>query len=141
MTAHPIPTIPTSPTKPPRTRQSRHGRKRKPAEGASTVERSRRSDFVALRELPNVIGRAESQGLNGHGRLAAPRGDETRPIAEKEIRHIVRAVVFVDHRSGGIVAHAAGAPQMGSSFVFFPLVPPDPLCARPPHALHLALLR
>jgi hypothetical protein len=31
----------------------------------------RPSDFVALGELPDVIGRSEGKRLNGHGRLAA----------------------------------------------------------------------
>jgi len=38
-------------------------------------------DFIAPRELTDMIGRAESQRLNGHGRLAS------RPLQAVAILH------------------------------------------------------
>jgi len=40
-------------------------------------------DFIAPRELTDVIGRAESQRLNGHGRLASAGSDEARAVAQR----------------------------------------------------------
>ena len=55
-------------------------------------------DLAALGELPDVFGRAECERLNGHRRLASARGHEASAIAEEQIRHVVGAVILVDHR-------------------------------------------
>jgi hypothetical protein len=54
-------------------------------------------NLAALGELADVLCSAESQRLDGHGRLPSARGHKARSIAQKKIRHIVRAVIFIDH--------------------------------------------
>src|SRR5258708_23925034 len=69
------------------------------------------SDFIAPGESADMIGRAESQRLNGHGRLASTGRDEARAVAEEQIRHVVGAVILVDDGTRGIVGHSTGAEQ------------------------------
>src|ERR1700737_1236753 len=73
---------------------------------------TRASDLAALGELPDVVGRAERERLNGHGRLASAGGDEARAVAQEQIRHVVGAVILVDDGARGIVAHPARAEQV-----------------------------
>jgi len=70
------------------------------------------SDIAAFCERGDAIGGAEGEGLDGHGGLAAAGGYEAAAIAEEKILYVVRAVVGVDHRGLGIIAHAAGAEEM-----------------------------
>ena len=60
------------------------------------------SDFIAHGESPDMIGRAESQRLNGHGRLASARGDdEIDRLARLELasRHGSRSLQGDKHAS------------------------------------------
>src|SRR5687767_2486942 len=70
------------------------------------------SDFVASRELRDVVGRAECEGLDGHGRLPTSGRDEAAAITDEEIAHVVGTVEAIDYRRPRIVAHAAGAEQV-----------------------------
>jgi hypothetical protein len=53
-------------------------------------------NLAALGKLTDVIGGAEGERLYRHGRLASARGDEAGSVTEKEIPHIVRAMIPVD---------------------------------------------
>src|ERR1700751_1226222 len=59
-------------------------------------------------ESGNTVSRAESQGFNGHGRLAATRSNQATAVTEEEVRRVVGAMIGIDHGSLGIVAHSAG---------------------------------
>jgi len=61
---------------------------------------------------------AESERFDGHGGLAPARGDEAAAVAEKKILDVVGAVVRIDDRGLGIIAHAAGAEKMEGEIVF-----------------------
>lgn len=54
-------------------------------------------NFVLLRKRTDAVGGTESQGLDGFGGLTSPTGHEARAIAQKKIRHVVGAMVRVDH--------------------------------------------
>src|SRR5580658_3364633 len=69
-------------------------------------------DLAPFCKLTNVIGSAERKRLNRHGGLATTGSHEARSVAQEQVRYIVRAMIFVDHGSCRIVAHAAGTQQV-----------------------------
>src|SRR5260370_17903863 len=69
----------------------------------------RTSNFIALGELPDVVGCAERQRLNGHRRLASAGSDEARTVAQEQIRHVVGSVILVD--DGARARRARTAPR------------------------------
>ncbi len=73
------------------------------------------SDFVALRKLPNVIGRAKRQRLNGKCWLASATRYKRTAIDDEEILYIMRAMIPVDHRRLRIITHATRAEQVHSA--------------------------
>src|SRR4029077_4178760 len=77
------------------------------------------SDFAAPGEGGDAIGGAESQRFDSHSGLTAARGDQAAAVAEKKIFDIVGAVVGIDDRGLGIVAHAAGTKKVEGEVVFF----------------------
>src|SRR6185312_16679366 len=62
------------------------------------AENGQELDVVAPREPGDVLGSPKREGLDGHRRLAATGRHEVRPIADEEVRHVVRPVIPIDHR-------------------------------------------
>src|SRR5579859_2410858 len=57
---------------------------RRPLHGVRyTASVTRVSNFIAFCELADEIARAEGESLDGHCRLAPPRRDEARTVAQK----------------------------------------------------------
>src|SRR3989442_8467849 len=98
------------------------------ATGTVFVQLSRAvSDLATPRELGDVLARAVGQGLDRRGGLAPAARDEARAVADEEVPHVVRAVVAVHHRCARVVAHAAGAEEMGRERrLLHRLAPPAP---------------
>src|SRR5579859_4448889 len=67
------------------TRRPLHGvRYTRPLHGVCyTASVTRVSNFIAFCELADEIARAEGESLDGHCRLASPRRDEARTVAQK----------------------------------------------------------
>src|SRR2546425_10691063 len=88
---------------------------------SSSITRTRAAAGVIprwLRSRPAArTGRcARPRGRPGPGssRWAGPAArDEARAVTDEEVPHVVRAVVAVHDRGARVVAHAAGAEEMG----------------------------
>src|SRR5438552_18474861 len=76
------------------------------------------SDLATPCELSDLVGGPKRERLYGHRRLAAPRGYETASITEEEVADIVRAMITVDDRAVGIIAHATGTHQVHGKVLF-----------------------
>ena len=70
------------------------------------------ADFAAFRQSRDAVGRAERQGFDGHGGLAAPGSHQAAAVAKEEVLHIMCPVVRIDYRRLRIVSHAAGAEEV-----------------------------
>jgi len=64
-----------------------------------------------------MVGDAQAHCHNRQGGVAGQRGGEDRVVCDVEARHVVRLAVGVNHRLGGIGAHAAGSDDMGIAVV------------------------
>src|SRR4051794_20189030 len=69
-------------------------------------------DLILAREGGDVFAGSKRECLDGHGGLAPAGSDQAAAIADEQVRHIMAAMVSVDHRGGRVVAHAAGAEQV-----------------------------
>src|SRR5437879_11168972 len=84
------------------------------ATGTVIVQLSRVvSDLATPRERGDVLAGPVGQGLYRRGGLASAARDEARAVADEKVPHVVRAVVAVHHRCARVVAHAAGAEEVG----------------------------
>src|SRR5436190_22829785 len=69
-------------------------------------------DLSSLRGCRDQLTRSERQRGNRRCGLAPRRRDEAAAVADEQVLHVVRAVVFVDDRRLRVVAHAARAEQV-----------------------------
>jgi hypothetical protein len=61
----------------------------------------------------HVLGGPEGQRLDRERGLTPARGHHAAPVADEEVRHLVAPVVPVHHGARRVVAHPAGAEQVG----------------------------
>src|SRR6266566_3625719 len=66
----------------------------------------------------DAVSSPVGERLDGHGWLAAPRGNKTAPVTQEEIGDIVCTMVGIDNRRFRVVAHAAGSQEMHEKLRF-----------------------
>ena len=86
--------------------------------------------FAVFRQPADMLGRPKSQRLYGFSRLPPTGCHEAAAIADKQVRHIVGAMIFVHHRGRRVVAHASGPQQVRGEGLRPDRVLPDRLRAR-----------
>jgi hypothetical protein len=91
------------------------------------------------REPRHVVGRSKRQRLNGHCRLAPTGSHEARAIADKQVGHVVGAMVWIGDGVCRFPAHSAGAEQMDRIGLLPHLFRPDLLGTGRLHDLRRAI--
>src|SRR6266702_8382322 len=76
----------------------------------------------------DAVSSPVGERLDGHGWLAAPRGNKTAPVTQEEIGDVVCTMVLIDNRRFRVVAHAAGSKEMDEKLRFLDGLVPSLAC-------------